>query len=250
MRYARKVSEAVVVAMAIVCFAVACSSGSNGEATFERSDAASVGRRGGALPVAVALAPTPVRALRACRRLPIVRRQCPRRLPQAGRGTGLGIQLWVCRRGDRDCPTWDAFNFQWGAESPRRPERNRPGGNSGVVHLVIYGGDLGGPRGFQTKHADSAFPFDWPSQIRSLRDRLMNEQRPKALLLLRTIWGGRDGELVLAPRYELGGLMGDHLIFRWRAGQEEYAVGLHAWEPLTEAAASLRSVLLSAGRKS
>jgi hypothetical protein len=112
----------------------------------------------------------------------------------------------------------------------------------------VYGGDLGGPEGSQT-HAESAFPFDWPSAETTLRNGLMKERRTAALLLGEAEWAGRRGQVVLAPPYGLGGLMGDHLIFRWQSGAREYALGLHAWEPLIEAVASLRSVVVAADRR-
>jgi len=40
--------------------------------------------------------------------------------------------------------------------------------------------------------------------------------------------------------------MGDHLVSRWQSGVHEYALGPHAWEPLIEAVASLRNVVVAA----
>ena len=71
----------------------------------------------------------------------------------------------------------------------------------------------------------------------------MQAKRQQALLLSAN---AASHELVLAPPYGLGGLMGDHLILRWRERGRDYAIGLHAWEPLTEAAATLDAVVSSA----
>jgi len=188
----------------------------------------------------VQMSPVPAAALRRCREAERLASTCPTRLPRAP--SGAPLQLTVCHTDEGDCPRWDAVSLQWGAESPNRPEANRPDGRAGVVHVVVYSGDLGGPEGSQT-HAESAFPFDWPSTETVLRNGLMKDQRTTALLLGEAEWAGRRGQVVLAPPYGLGGLMGDHIIFRWQSGTGEYALGLHAWEPLIEAVASLRSVV-------
>lgn len=122
-----------------------------------------------------------------------------------------------------------------------------PGAASGkrtpsFIHLVVYGGDLGGPKGFQA-HARSAFPFDWPapSSARQLVDGLSPQRGTNAIAFGRYTFGDVEGELVLAPAIQA--MDGDHLIFRWRSDEREYAVSLHAWEPLTRAAATLRAIV-------
>jgi len=117
-------------------------------------------------------------------------------------------------------------------------KRRRPS----FIHLVVYAGDLGGPEGFQS-HAHSAFPFDWPdlSSTGRLIDDLSPHRGTEALGLGRYRFGDVEGDLVLAPPIQA--MDGDHLIFRWRSGRREYAVSLHAWEPLTEAAATLRAIV-------
>jgi len=79
------------------------------------------------------------------------------------------------------------------------------------------------------------------------RDGLVARPRSRALFFGRFAWGGERGTLVLAPGYPGGGEQGDHLIFRWRRGPVEYAVGLHAWEPLTRTAATLHAIVESTG---
>ncbi len=118
------------------------------------------------------------------------------------------------------------------------PKTRRPS----FTHLVVYAGDLGGPKGFQT-HAHSAFPFDWPdlSSARPLIDGLSPHRGTGAIAFGRYKFGDVEGELVLAPAMQA--MDGDHLIYRWRSGQHEYAVSLHAWEPLTEAASTLRAIV-------
>ena len=59
------------------------------------------------------------------------------------------------------------------------------------------------------------------------------------------LWNGTAGSLTLAPPHPLGGQQGNHLIYRWQRGEVEYALGLHAWEPFTEAIATLRETVES-----
>jgi hypothetical protein len=110
------------------------------------------------------------------------------------------------------------------------------------IHLVVYAGALGGPGGFQSG-APSAFPFDWPdpSSARPLLDGLSPHRGPGAIPFGRYRFGDVEGALVLAPAIQA--MDGDHLIFRWRVGQHDYGVSLHAWEPLTATAATLRAII-------
>jgi hypothetical protein len=39
-------------------------------------------------------------------------------------------------------------------------------------------------------------------------------------------------------------MLGNHLVFRWGTDRR-YVVSLHAWEPLAEAAATLRAIVAS-----
>ena len=180
------------------------------------------------------LSPSPTRVLVSCERSRLLRPACPRRLPAAYRYTNS-----LCPAGKRGClfpERIDMFNI----ESLRSPNRIRR--RPSFVHLVVYAGDLGGPKGFQS-HAHSAFPFDWPhvSSAQALMDGISRHRRAEAVALGRRRFGAVRGELVLAPATQA--MDGGHLIFRWHSGQREYAVSLHAWEPLTEAAATLRTVV-------
>jgi hypothetical protein len=57
------------------------------------------------------------------------------------------------------------------------------------------------------------------------------------------VWGGTDGTLVLAPIFPLGGVDGDHLIYRWDRDGVEYSISLHAWTPLAETMATLHAIV-------
>lgn len=51
--------------------------------------------------------------------------------------------------------------------------------------------------------------------------------------------------MVLAPSFPTGGIDGDHVIFRWSEDDAEYAVSIHAWDPLSDSIEMLRSVIAS-----
>ena len=91
--------------------------------------------------------------------------------------------------------------------------------------------------------------IDDKRQLRvTLRDGLMRRARSRTYALGPARWGGRAGRLYLAASYPRGGWLGNHLIFRWRTGRSDYVVSLHAWEPLTETAATLRAIVVRAGK--
>jgi hypothetical protein len=106
-----------------------------------------------------------------------------------------------------------------------------------MAHLVVVGGRV---------ERSAAGVFDNPRRV-ALRDGLMRWKRERSLAFGVVRWKGRLGQLLLAPSYPRGGLLGNHLLFRWRAGDRDYVLSLHAWEPLTEALVTLRAVVASAG---
>jgi hypothetical protein len=173
----------------------------------------------------VELTATPGAALRRCRSSALVRPACPLRTPAV---PAERLEAHVSRglpgRGAH------AFGLQAGAEYPGRPELNRP---PNLLHLVLLAGSLG-----------SKPLYELSEEVR-LRDGLLREVRERGLLFGRVRWGGRSGTLVLAPPFPAGGVEGNHLVFRWSRGRDEYALSLHAWEPLQETAATLRAVAQS-----
>ena len=159
----------------------------------------------------VTLVPTPEDALAACRSSALLRRACPRLVPEAPYDRRPEVYVVELRPAGRGAP--ETFNLQWGAEDPARPERNRP---PRLSHLVVVAGRSG-------------------TTLRAVETRARR----------RVSWEGRLGRLLLAAPYPRGGLMGDHLIFRWRDGRREYAASLHAWEPLQETVDTLEAVVAS-----
>ncbi|MDQ3857907.1 MAG: hypothetical protein M3327_05590 [Actinomycetota bacterium] len=172
----------------------------------------------------VELMPMPAAALRRCRRSELMRPACPARVPRVSL---TGIEAGVYH----DFPNRDAhaFNLQWGGEYRGTPELNRP---PGMLHLVILAGS----------RVSSPFALTTPTPI---RDGVIREPRNRGILFPSVRWAGRRGVLVLAPPYGLGGVEGNHLIFRWSEGDTQYALSLHAWEPFRETVATLRRVIAS-----
>jgi hypothetical protein len=70
-------------------------------------------------------------------------------------------------------------------------------------------------------------------------------KRSEPLLLGAFTWGGKEGEVALAPSFPAGGIEGDHLIFRWIEADTAYSISLHAWKPAAESLESLRAVVAS-----
>ena len=50
---------------------------------------------------------------------------------------------------------------------------------------------------------------------------------------------------MLATPHLHGGVLGNHVVFRWRERGVDFLVTLHAWKPLLEAVATLRAVVTS-----
>jgi hypothetical protein len=181
-------------------------------------------------PEAVRLVPLAPKKLAHCRKAALLRAACPRAVPRV-RAAYLN-HLAVEGEGTRSALA--TFNLERGASDPKRPDRNRP---PRMAHVLVVGGNVEG---------SAAGVFDGVRHA-ALRNGLMRGARTRSLDLGPVGWAGHEGRLLLAPSYPHGGMHGDHLIFRWNAGRREYLLSLHAWEPLTEAAATLRRMVASTG---
>jgi len=183
-----------------------------------------------AAPARVELVPLAPKKLAHCRKAALLRAACPRLVPRV-RAEYLN-HLAVEGEGTRF--SLATFNLERGGEYRDAPERNRP---PRMAHLVVVGGHV---------ERSAAGVFDNLRHV-ALRDGLMRRARDRSLGLGTMRWSGHAGQLLLAPSYPRGGMLGNHLVFRWRTGRRDYALSLHAWEPLTEAAATLRAVVASTG---
>jgi hypothetical protein len=99
--------------------------------------------------------------------------------------------------------------------------------------VIVQAGDL-----------RDVFPFKWPTERTEATEELGSD-REQPLFLGQRSWAGKEGTLVLAPPYGLGGINGDHLIFRWEGESRSFAVSLHAWDPLPETTATLEAIVRS-----
>ena len=179
-------------------------------------------------PRPVELVPLAPKKLAHCRKAALLRAACPRLVPHV-RAAYLN-HLAVEGEGTRF--SLATFNLERGAEYPHDPERNAP---PRMAHLIVVGGHV---------ERSAAGVFDQPRRT-ALRDGLMRTRRVRSLGFGTRLWAGHSGDLLLAPSYPRGGMHGNHLIFRWREQGRDYAVSLHAWEPLTRAAATLEAIVAS-----
>jgi hypothetical protein len=163
-----------------------------------------------------------------CLRARELRPICPRDVPAAG--APFSTHLSREPRAPRGAVT--VFNMERGGEHPQNPEANRP---PAMAHLVVAAG------------AVRRLAPIWRLGVRRayLTDGLMWFRRAHLLRFGAVRWAGRKGWLELAPSFSRGGMLGNHLLFRWGRHGKEKLVSLHAWEPLTEAAAVLRRVVES-----
>lgn len=166
-----------------------------------------------------------------CAKSPFVRPACPRLVPRV-RATFLShLAPDLVSPPDGRVA---AFGLERGGEDPRRPERNRP---PLMAHIEILAGAV-----------ERGAAFEYPTRAVPLRDGILRRARTRALFFGPLTWGGRSGRLFLAPPYLHGGVLGNHLVFRWREDDTEYVLSLHAWEPLRETAATLKAMVESLPR--
>jgi hypothetical protein len=207
-----------------------------------------------------ALVATPPPALRICRLLTHVRPICPRRLPAApfaralrppgfsgpwasgGYAVCLDAHSNGAPVGSRHC-VLDIFQVEAAGRLQAGPGF---GGPPHFLHVSLYArrGSLVAP----DRSGFAGTALAWPAASKPARARagLLRAKRRRAIFLGRMRWSARSGELVLAPAFPAGGELGDHLIFHWRRGAIDYAMTLHAWEPLPRAVSTLRAIVASA----
>lgn len=166
------------------------------------------------------LMPMPSRALLKCLSHPQLRPACPTRVPVIDAPSRPRALVFKQER------ALQAFSIEWNAPYPRLTSKNAP---PRFAHLAVYGGDL------TQSMADYVVKEEWEGQIPANRSFGLDFGEPT--------WNGRRGELILAPPYPLGGMDGDHLVFRWTDDETSYKVSLHAWEPIEETRATLEAIM-------
>jgi hypothetical protein len=179
----------------------------------------------------IGLMATPPAALQECRAVRGLAPACPTRIPRVT--LRHGAAGW--RTYSSDARRVAAiFGMQLGGEIPGKPELMRP---PRILHVEVEAAV--GRRPFGTR-------FAWPtSGAVQPRDGLARDERFHPVYLGPSVWGGKAGTVALAPPYPSGGSQGGHVVFRWRAGRTTYLVGMHAWEPFSEAYDTLRRVVIS-----
>lgn len=172
----------------------------------------------------VTLAPLPARSRERCLRVDVLAPRCPNDLP----ATSFAYRV---RELDYGTDAYRVVEFAANAPYPRIGRRNAP---PRFAHVVLKGGDL-----------SDAFYFEWPSSPAvPVHDALVGDRQVPVILEAPSI-GGRRGTLVLAPAFPAGGVDADHLIFRWRQDGHEYALSLHAWQPVDRCVATLHALVAS-----
>jgi hypothetical protein len=179
-----------------------------------------------AAPAPVSLVPLAAAKVDHCERSGLLRPVCPRAVPRVGAAYLSNLSVELTGRF-----VLDVFNLERGGEYPRHPERNRP---PRMAHVVVVAGNAERLASFREPRGEKG---------EALRDGLMRRDRAAPVGFGRVRWAGRVGALYLMPSFPRGGMLGNHLVFSWRQGERPYALSLHAWEPLTESAATLRKMM-------
>jgi hypothetical protein len=107
------------------------------------------------------------------------------------------------------------------------------------AHLTFGAGDI-----------ERSGPFVHPrlsDPSSALSDAALDPNRQEPVSFGRASWGGHEGVLFLAPPFLHGGQLGDHLVYAWSTGNARFAVSLHTWKPLADAAATLREIVEAGG---
>ncbi|HEV2756208.1 MAG TPA: hypothetical protein VG318_10600 [Actinomycetota bacterium] len=164
------------------------------------------------------LVAAPPEALAKCRRFELLRPACPAEVPR------VETEGFRAHSSDRE-KTAATFFVEWGAPHPGITAKNAP---PRFAHVNVLAGDLGVMAGFEIGGRLAGAP---------------ERQRSTALSLGPREWNGRTGELLLAPSYPMGGMEGDHLVFRWAEGGTDYSISLHAWKPLAHVEATLGAMV-------
>ena len=167
----------------------------------------------------------PAAALSKCQRTEYIRAACPQDLPSA-----RSDYHRVVTSDEQETPGYRLMSLEWGGAHKGIDPRNSP---PQFVHLIIWGGDL-------------ERAWAWRQSGRSTRlEGEPPHEREHGILLARPRWTCEAGELVLAPSYPSGGMNGEHLMYMWTEEETEFAMSLHAWEPVSETIGTLRAIVRS-----
>lgn len=176
---------------------------------------------------------TPVWTLQLCGEVPGLGGLCPVDIPRRAGGG----ELQVTRISTTPRYPVSYLTLSSGDEWFGRPRRNRPPKFSSTT---VMAGEL-----------DRLYPHCWPAAHAVAVDpnhvRLSSERRRPISFGTRR-WGGLVGTLSLTPSRRCTTWGQETLVFRWQAAGAQRAVALHAWEPFSETAPTLRYLVESIGR--
>ena len=167
----------------------------------------------------------PTASLARCERTEYIRTTCPHRLPSV-----KSDYRRVITTDEQESPRYRLMSLEWGAPHEGFDPRNSP---PRFVHLIIWGGDL-----------ERAWPWRRPGGPSRIEGEPPHE-REHATLLATPRWTDEEGDLVLAPSYPSGGMNGEHLMYMWTEEETEFALSLHAWDPISETIGALRAIVRS-----
>ena len=171
------------------------------------------------------MARIPLPILRKCTDVANLKVACPTQMPKVN-------DVRSRARAFRTGRSW-VFFAEWSAPYPGPSTRNAP---PRFAHLNVIATPVNHP-----------LAFTWPLRATATLEDLENapKKRGEPLLLGEYTWGGRNGEIALAPSFPAGGIEGAHLVFRWVEDDTAYSVSLHAWKPIDQSFDALKSVVAS-----
>ena len=185
---------------------------------------------------AVRMSGMPAEALGECRAAGRVRTACPHACREPASPSGQTSSARTPALAPPIAASAPGSTSSISSGGPRTRAIRETTGPPRLVHLAIYAGKL-----------DAVFPETAAggSRVGARGGLMLFGPRASHVQLGTRLWNGTAGSLTLAPPHPLGGQQGNHLIYRWQRGEVEYALGLHAWEPFTEAIATLRETVES-----
>jgi hypothetical protein len=191
---------------------------------------------GGSTPArvgSISMMDLPSRSASRCAATPL-RPACPGVVPRVAYKLVAGGPVGIVVSGPLRVNRFWVFDLEHGAPDASAPRHNRP---PGFLHVTIYTGDI--------PQANAGMAFPGGRRNATFRNGIVARKRPKPLLLGPVTWSGKKGALFLAPSYPVGGQIGGHLAFWWRAHGTNYLISIHAWEPLTECKKVLQAMVAS-----
>jgi hypothetical protein len=211
---------AVLSGAVLLCLVTGCSGSSHEPGGAQQARAA-------VAPSPVPLHATPSWIRSVCGGFTELRHFCPGATPTPARGVAVSMAL-----GTPQYPL-NQLRVEYGGESSGDQRQNRP---PRYVGWFVMNGAL-------DQVVPAIFRHVGGSSV-PVRDGQANTVRRHTLVLGPRHWGGITGRLALAPSSGRAALRYFHyLVFTWKAGGSEVAIGLHVWEPFRETVQTLHAMV-------